>query len=118
MLAFLVRRALQALLVMLVVALIAFTLFRFVGDPINQMVGIETSQAERAHLREALGLNDPGQIVGYRNDDSFIANAVPEPAAGSLAILALAIGLCYCHPRRRGRQLHHGDDAKIRRDGR
>ena len=59
MLAFLVRRALQALLVMLVVALIAFTLFRFVGDPINQMVGLETSAAERAQLREALGLNEP-----------------------------------------------------------
>src|ERR1700739_358939 len=59
MLAFLVRRALQALLVMLVVALIAFTLFRFVGDPINQMVGLETTVAERAQLRETLGLNDP-----------------------------------------------------------
>jgi peptide/nickel transport system permease protein len=59
MLAFLVRRALQALLVMLVVALIAFTLFRFVGDPINQMVGLETSVEERAQLREVLGLNDP-----------------------------------------------------------
>ena len=59
MLAFLVRRALQALLVMLVVALIAFTLFRFVGDPINQMVGLETSAEERAHLREVLGLTDP-----------------------------------------------------------
>jgi len=44
---------------MLVVALIAFTLFRFVGDPINQMVGLETSAEERAHLREVLGLNDP-----------------------------------------------------------
>ncbi|MBV8827210.1 MAG: ABC transporter permease, partial [Hyphomicrobiales bacterium] len=59
MLAFVVRRALQALLVMLVVALIAFTLFRFVGDPINQMVGLDTSIAERAQLREMLGLNDP-----------------------------------------------------------
>jgi peptide/nickel transport system permease protein len=59
MLAFLVRRALQALLVMLVVALIAFTLFRFVGDPINQMVGLETSAEERAQLRQTLGLNDP-----------------------------------------------------------
>jgi len=59
MFAFLVRRTLQALLVMLVVALIAFTLFRFVGDPINQMVGLDTSAAERAQLREALGLNDP-----------------------------------------------------------
>src|SRR6201982_4223187 len=59
MLAFVIRRLLQAILVMLVVALIAFPLFRFVGDPINQMVGLETTLAERAQLREALGLNDP-----------------------------------------------------------
>ena len=59
MLAFIIRRLLQAIVVMLTVALIAFTLFRFVGDPINQMVGIETTAAERAALREQLGLNDP-----------------------------------------------------------
>ena len=58
MLAFVIRRALEAVLVMLVVALIAFALFRFVGDPINQMVGLETSFEEREKLREALGLND------------------------------------------------------------
>jgi peptide/nickel transport system permease protein len=59
MLAFIVRRAFQAVLVMVVVALIAFTLFRFVGDPVNQMVGIETSAEDRAALREQLGLNAP-----------------------------------------------------------
>jgi peptide/nickel transport system permease protein len=59
MLAFIIRRALQALLVMIVVALIAFTLFRFVGDPVNQMMGIETSAQERELLRQQLGLNDP-----------------------------------------------------------
>jgi peptide/nickel transport system permease protein len=59
MLAFVIRRALEAVLVILVVALIAFALFRFIGDPINQMVGIETSLEERDKLREALGLNDP-----------------------------------------------------------
>jgi peptide/nickel transport system permease protein len=59
MIAFIIRRLLQAILVMLVVALIAFTLFRFVGDPINQMVGIETSVEEREQLRQSLGLNDP-----------------------------------------------------------
>jgi peptide/nickel transport system permease protein len=59
MLAFIIRRAVQALLVMIVVALIAFTLFRFVGDPVNQMVGIETSAEERELLRQQLGLNDP-----------------------------------------------------------
>jgi peptide/nickel transport system permease protein len=59
MLAFVVRRGLEAVLVMLVVALIAFALFRFVGDPINQMVGLETSFEERQQLRRALGLDDP-----------------------------------------------------------
>jgi peptide/nickel transport system permease protein len=58
MLAFTIRRLLQAVVVMAVVALIAFALFRFVGDPINQMVGIETSAHERELLRQSLGLND------------------------------------------------------------
>jgi len=44
---------------MLTVALIAFALFRFVGDPVAQMVGQETTLQERAELREQLGLNDP-----------------------------------------------------------
>ena len=72
MLAFIIRRALQAVLVMLVVGLIAFTLFRFVGDPINQMVGIETSAEERANLREVLGLNDPMPVQFLR----FVWSAV------------------------------------------
>lgn len=59
MLAFIVQRIFQAALVLLVVGLIAFTLFRFVGDPINQMVGIETSIEERLLLRHQLGLDDP-----------------------------------------------------------
>jgi peptide/nickel transport system permease protein len=58
MLALTIRRLLEAILVMLAVALIAFMLFRFVGDPINQMVGLDTSLEERARLRQALGLND------------------------------------------------------------
>jgi peptide/nickel transport system permease protein len=44
---------------MLTVALLAFVLFRFVGDPINQMVGQDTSLEDRLRLREELGLNDP-----------------------------------------------------------
>jgi len=59
MLAFVVQRLLQAILVMLVVALISFSLFQFVGDPINNMVGQETTTAQREALRERLGLNDP-----------------------------------------------------------
>ncbi|MEL6297122.1 MAG: ABC transporter permease [Pseudomonadota bacterium] len=67
MTAFIIRRLLQSILVMLAVALIAFLMFRFVGDPVNQMVGIETTPAEREALRERLGLNDPilTQFVRY-----------------------------------------------------
>lgn len=71
MLAFMIRRLLQSILVMFVVALIAFLLFRFVGDPVNQMVGIETSVEEREALRERLGLNDPVLTQFFR----FIAGA-------------------------------------------
>jgi peptide/nickel transport system permease protein len=59
MLAFTIRRLFEAAIVMLTVALLAFVLFRFVGDPINQMVGQDTSLEDRLRLREELGLNDP-----------------------------------------------------------
>ncbi|HWP14615.1 MAG TPA: ABC transporter permease, partial [Xanthobacteraceae bacterium] len=71
MLAFVIRRLLQAIVVMLTVALIAFTLFRFVGDPVNMMVGIETTAEERAQLRQDLGLNDPIPVQFAR----FVGNA-------------------------------------------
>ncbi|HEX3953496.1 MAG TPA: ABC transporter permease [Stellaceae bacterium] len=58
MIAFVLQRMVQAVLVMLVVALIAFALFNFVGDPVNNMVGQDTSLADRARLRQELGLND------------------------------------------------------------
>jgi peptide/nickel transport system permease protein len=58
MLVFLVRRLYQAVLVMLAVALIAFAMFNYVGDPIESMAGQDTSLADREHLRQELGLND------------------------------------------------------------
>ncbi|MEX0344237.1 MAG: ABC transporter permease [Rhizobiaceae bacterium] len=72
MLAFMIRRLLQSILVMFVVALISFLLFRFVGDPVNQMVGIETSLEEREALRERLGLNDAVLVQFMR----FIGGAI------------------------------------------
>jgi len=47
---------------MLVVAFVSFSLFTFVGDPVHNMVGEETSDQERAEIRETLGLNDPIHI--------------------------------------------------------
>lgn len=59
MLAFAIRRLFEAVLVMVTVALLAFVLFRFVGDPVNQMVGQDTSLEDRIKLRQDLGLDDP-----------------------------------------------------------
>jgi len=59
MLAFTLRRLLQAIGVMLAVGVIAFAMFRFAGDPVNQMVSIDTSAAQRAEIRHSLGLDDP-----------------------------------------------------------
>ncbi|MFM9847302.1 MAG: ABC transporter permease [Hyphomicrobiaceae bacterium] len=59
MLAFAIRRLLEAAMVMVAVALLAFVLFRFVGDPVNQMVGQDTSLEDRLQLRKDLGLDDP-----------------------------------------------------------
>src|ERR687897_98875 len=59
MIAFILRRALQALAVLFAVGLISFAMFRFAGDPVNQMVGAETSPAERLEIRRSLGLDDP-----------------------------------------------------------
>ena len=58
-------------MVMLIVSFISFSLFNFVGDPINNMVGEETSDEERAELRETLGLTDPIHIQFSR----FVVNA-------------------------------------------
>ena len=58
MFTFIAKRLVQSILVMLTVALIAFSLFRYVGDPINNMVGQDTSLEERVELKERLGLND------------------------------------------------------------
>lgn len=72
MLAFIVRRILQSIVVMLTVALISFSLFQFVGDPVNNMLGQEATVQDRENLRERLGLNDPIPIQFFR----FVGNAV------------------------------------------
>lgn len=62
----------QAAVVLLTVAFIAFLLFQFVGDPVSQMLGIESTQADRDRLRETLGLNDPFYVQFLH----FVGNAL------------------------------------------
>lgn len=69
---FLLPRLAQAALVMLAVALLSFTLFRYIGDPVASLVGQETSAEDRAALREQLGLDDPAPLQFVR----FLGNAL------------------------------------------
>jgi peptide/nickel transport system permease protein len=71
MIAHLIRSLLQGILVILAVGLIAFSMFRFVGDPIASLAGQEATDADRAELSERLGLNDPFPIQFAR----FLAHA-------------------------------------------
>ena len=72
MLAFVFRRLIQAGLVMLTVALIAFMLFQFVGDPVNNMLGQDATPEQREALRRDLGLDAPFPVQFAH----FAANAV------------------------------------------
>src|SRR4029079_15077705 len=67
MLAFTLRRAIQAIGVMIAVGVIAFSMFRFAGDPVNQIVSLDTPAAEREAVRKSLGLDDsvPVQFARY-----------------------------------------------------
>ncbi len=71
MIAFALRRVMASIGVLIAVGLIAFAMFRYVGDPVNQMVGIETSAVEREQLRRQLGLDQPVMVQAAQ----FLANA-------------------------------------------
>ncbi|MBV8093102.1 MAG: ABC transporter permease [Acetobacteraceae bacterium] len=66
MLAFAFSRALQAIPVVLVVGLIAFALFAYVGDPVLIMLGQEHTEAQRKLLVEQLGLDQPFYVQYVR----------------------------------------------------
>jgi peptide/nickel transport system permease protein len=72
MLAFVLRRLGQAVLVMLAVGLIAFSLFRFTGDPVLFMLGQDATPEQRVELTRSLGLDRPF----YVQYAAFLGNAV------------------------------------------
>ena len=72
MLAFILRRLAQAVFVMLAVGLIAFSLFRFVGDPVLFMLGQDATPEDRVRITQMLGLDRPF-YVQYAN---FVSRAV------------------------------------------
>jgi peptide/nickel transport system permease protein len=113
MLAFILRRLLQAVIVMLTVAFIAFMLFQYVGDPVNSMLGQDATAEQRDALRADLGLDQPFPVqftrfIGNavqgefglslrqgRKVSALIAERFPATAelAFSAALIALAVGI-------------------------
>ncbi|MCB1858732.1 MAG: ABC transporter permease [Gammaproteobacteria bacterium] len=59
MIAFLVRRIGQALVVMFIISLLSFSIQDNLGDPLRELVGQSVSEAERQKMRDSMGLNDP-----------------------------------------------------------
>ena len=113
MLAFILRRLAQALLVMLSVAFISFLLFQYVGDPVNNLLGQDATPQQREQLRADLGLDQPfpvqfSHFVGNavqgefglslrqgRKVSSLIVERLPATLELAIiaAILALAVGV-------------------------
>lgn len=60
------------MIVLLVVGLVAFSMFRFVGDPIDNMLGQERTQADIDRLRGELGLDKPFPVQYFK----FLQGAV------------------------------------------
>ena len=66
------RRLLQSLAVLLIVALVSFTIFRFIGDPVESLLGQEATVTDRNELIERMGLSDPIPVQYLR----FVGNAI------------------------------------------
>ena len=59
MLLIILRRLGQSVFVLFLVAFVSFMIFRYVGNPVDNLLGQEASNDRRDALIEALGLNDP-----------------------------------------------------------
>ncbi len=111
MLSFILRRLVQAVLVLLVVGMGAFSLFQYVGDPVSNMLGQDATLAQRDRLRDELGLDKPAPVqfahfVGHalvgdfglslrqgREVSALIAERLPATLELSAVSAALAVAL-------------------------
>ena len=111
--AFILSRILQAVPVLLVVGLIAYAMFAFVGDPVGIMLGQDYTEAQRVALVQQLGLDQPFLVqyakfmwnalhgnfgVSYRLARpvmDLIAERLPATLelAATAAVLALVVGV-------------------------
>ena len=113
MLAYVIRRVFQSIVVLLMVGLVAFSMFRFIGDPVENLLGQERTTQDVARVRAQLGLNDPFPVqyakflgnmiqgdfgVSYRQGravSEIIAERAPATLelAGVSALMAIVLGI-------------------------
>jgi len=113
LLVFAIRRVFQSIVVLLLVGLVAFSMFRFVGNPIENLLGQERTGADIARLTAVLGLDQPFPVqygrflagaargefgVSYRQGRpvaDIIAERLPATLelATASAILAVVFGI-------------------------
>ena len=109
MFAFIVRRLVQAVIVMVTVAFIAFMLFQYIGDPVNNILGQDATPQQRQQLRVDLGLDKPffiqfGHFVTRAAQGEFglslrqgqkVSSLIAErlPATVELSVLAALLAL-------------------------
>ncbi len=110
MLAFVVRRLVQATIVMLVVAFVSFSLFQYVGDPVLAMLGQDATPEQRQQLRHDLGLDEPfyaqfARFVGNATSGEFglsyrqgrkVSTLIRERLPATLELSFAAAGLALC----------------------
>ena len=114
MLRFLLSRLLSTLVVVFGVAFLVFLLIHLVpGDPVDMMLGENAQMADRAALREALGLNQPlgVQLLSYFGNllhgdlgyslhsripvSSLLAERIPATVELAIVSLLLACALAF-----------------------
>jgi peptide/nickel transport system permease protein len=109
MFAFILRRLLQAVIVMVAVAFISFMLFQYVGDPLVSLLGQDAKPDQIAALRADLGLDKPffvqfghflvnaaqGEFGLSLRQGAKVSRLIAErfPATLELALVAAAMAL-------------------------
>ena len=107
MFAFVVRRLMQAAIVMVTVALIAFMLFQYVGDPVVFLLGQDATPQQIKELRADLGLDQPffvqfwhflvnaaqGEFGLSLRQGAKVSNLIAERFPATLGLALVAAGL-------------------------
>jgi peptide/nickel transport system permease protein len=110
MLAFIFQRLIQAVVVMVTVAFIAFLLFQYVGDPVVFLLGQDATPDQIQELRQGLGLDQPffvqfwhflqnavqGEFGLSLRQGAKVSRLIAErfPATMELALVAATLALC------------------------